>query len=313
MSDLGKDALDLLDRARAGEEEAPSAADEARVRAKLAAHLGVAIGTAVLGTTKSAAALGTSALTAGGVKAGLTTSVTGSATGIAAGAGSVGGAGTAGALTGAGFATSLAAKWTVGAVVLGALGGGTAYVAARGDAAAARTSTMPAPTSVLSSPLAGRPSARLDPSAEMPEVLPSAMPSSSAASATSATNAAGVPVAFAALPSAVAPTPPSVTAQPRSEERTAEDPLVVELRLMHEAQRAMAGGDGAEALAKVNEHAQRFPKGSLTPEREGTRVLALCATGRTEEARVAGTRFLNAYGRSPLAERVRHSCAVDAP
>jgi hypothetical protein len=46
----------------------------------------------------------------------------------------------------------------------------------------------------------------------------------------------------------------------------------------------------------------------MTEERQATRVLALCAAGRTAEARTAGKAFLDAHPASPAAQRVRASC-----
>lgn len=277
MSDLGKDALDLLGRVRESESYAPSADDEARVRAKLAAKLGVALGAATLTTTQTASALGTAGVAAG-AKAGVATGVK------------------------ATVATSLVAKWTAVAVVVGAVGGGSAYVVVHGEGGTSST-TVATASGLPASPTnrAVRPMAPA--SAPVLDLAPSAAP----------TEAVSAPTAAPAHTLAVTPTSAHAPSPERDQEapQNVEDPLVVELRLMHDAQAAMARGDAASALAKVSEHAQRFPSGSLTPEREGTRVLALCAAGRTDEARSAGKRFLGAYGRSPLAERVRHSCATE--
>jgi len=44
-----------------------------------------------------------------------------------------------------------------------------------------------------------------------------------------------------------------------------------------------------------------------------TRVLALCAAGKTSDARAAAQDFLAKYPRSPSAPRIRASCGAPAP
>lgn len=289
MSDLGRDAIDLLARGSDGDE--PSPADEARVRGKLAAQLGVALGVAVLATTKSAAAAGA------GVSAGGATAATAAGVGTSVAPPTLVAAGTSASIAG-----GLAAKLTVGAVVLGALGGGSAYAVAHSDTARVPppvVSSYAVPTSPAKRAVPLPSSAFVaipEPSSvdKAPEIVPSAISS--------------------LLPSSpIARAMPAARATDEANETKVEDPLVIELALMHDAQAALGRGDASSALAKVSEHATRFPQGSLTPEREGTRVLALCSAGRNEEARIASKAFLGAYGRSPLAERVRHSCAAESP
>ncbi len=66
----------------------------------------------------------------------------------------------------------------------------------------------------------------------------------------------------------------------------------------------------ARSLALANEHARRFPHGSMAQEREVIRIVALSALGRTEEARSLGSAFLAAHPGSAYARRVRR--AIDA-
>jgi outer membrane protein assembly factor BamD (BamD/ComL family) len=61
----------------------------------------------------------------------------------------------------------------------------------------------------------------------------------------------------------------------------------------------------------LDDHARRFPAGSLIEEREATRVLALCRVGRVSEAKDAASRFLREHPRSPQASRVEHACDGD--
>ena len=84
--------------------------------------------------------------------------------------------------------------------------------------------------------------------------------------------------------------------------------VAAEVRLLGEAHTAMRGGDAARALVLLDEHARRYPKGALGEERDAARISALCALGRTSEARDATERFLRAAPLSPHAGPVRASC-----
>jgi len=81
------------------------------------------------------------------------------------------------------------------------------------------------------------------------------------------------------------------------------------LELLRSARRALDGESPAAALALLDRYAVEFPRGSaLQPEYEATRVLALCAAGRTEAGERARAHFLEKQSASPLAERVRMAC-----
>jgi hypothetical protein len=85
--------------------------------------------------------------------------------------------------------------------------------------------------------------------------------------------------------------------------------LDVELALMRKARTALNDGHPEEALAALDEHALRFPKGVLAEDRAAQRVLALCALPRLEAAREDGQRFISNYPRSPHVAAIRSSCA----
>jgi hypothetical protein len=93
--------------------------------------------------------------------------------------------------------------------------------------------------------------------------------------------------------------------------RSAADLVAEEASLLRAANGALARGDSSAALARLDEHAARFPHGALSAERQAARVFALCAAGRTAEARGAARAFLAAHPRSPLAAQVRRSCAEE--
>jgi len=88
-----------------------------------------------------------------------------------------------------------------------------------------------------------------------------------------------------------------------------EDSLAAEVRLLGDAEVAIASGDGSRALERLAEHDRLFPGGALAPEASALRVDALCAAGRTEDAAVEATRFEERYPGSPLARRFASTCA----
>jgi len=85
-------------------------------------------------------------------------------------------------------------------------------------------------------------------------------------------------------------------------------PVPNELGLIRKATGALRDGQPTRALQLLAEHARHHPEGMLAQERQGLRVLALCAAGRQAEGAAARTRFLRAAPRSPLAGRVEDAC-----
>jgi RNA polymerase sigma-70 factor (ECF subfamily) len=85
--------------------------------------------------------------------------------------------------------------------------------------------------------------------------------------------------------------------------------LGAEAQLLRDADAALRANEPARALALLDRHAASFPNGLLVEERTAERVVVLCALGRTDEARDLASKFLADHRRSPLAERVRASCA----
>jgi hypothetical protein len=141
----------------------------------------------------------------------------------------------------------------------------------------------------------------------------SALPSSAPIEAPSAT-AVVAPVVLASPPGMAPSMPPTHVApaaipSPRSVDPPGPATVADEARLLREADAARSSGDAAQALTLLEEHARRFPGGVLVEERSAERVVVLCALGRTSEARAAGGAFLRDHPSSPLAARVRASCA----
>jgi hypothetical protein len=78
-----------------------------------------------------------------------------------------------------------------------------------------------------------------------------------------------------------------------------------EVALLDKARSAVRTGRPNEGLARLDEHAARFPKGSLSLEAQVLRVQALAAAGRTEEASRRAKRILSRSPNSVVAQRLR--------
>jgi RNA polymerase sigma-70 factor (ECF subfamily) len=65
----------------------------------------------------------------------------------------------------------------------------------------------------------------------------------------------------------------------------------LELRLMRSAREALRAGDGRAALQHLEAHERDFPRGVFAPERDRSRVTALCSEGRGDEAMAVAARI----------------------
>ncbi|HVU03804.1 MAG TPA: hypothetical protein VHE30_18725 [Polyangiaceae bacterium] len=124
-------------------------------------------------------------------------------------------------------------------------------------------------------------------------------------------------------PAATAPEAPLATPEARAtratETETAErapDPatspggpaasnVVAEVASLDRARAALAAGDARTALARLSEHARRFPGGALEPEAVVLRVRALRETGDVTGATALAKSFLAAHPDSSQAARLR--------
>ena len=86
------------------------------------------------------------------------------------------------------------------------------------------------------------------------------------------------------------------------------DDLAEENRLLGRARRALIDEQPARALAQLDEHEQRFPRGVLTEERQALRAIALCEVGREVEGTAAARLFLREHPQAALSHRVRGAC-----
>jgi hypothetical protein len=73
------------------------------------------------------------------------------------------------------------------------------------------------------------------------------------------------------------------SARPKRADRPAD--LAAEVALLRDADAELQAGDALRALALVRIHARRFLDSQLWAERDATRILALCALDRVDEAR----------------------------
>jgi hypothetical protein len=107
------------------------------------------------------------------------------------------------------------------------------------------------------------------------------------------------------------PVAPVSVDSPRASASVGATSLAEETRLLHAAQRELARKNTSAALALLDEHASKFPRGALAEERTAARVIALCDLGRTAEARLAADAFVKKSPQSPLVPRLRGSCASE--
>ena len=300
-SSLSGEARAIVDAARSAEDPAPE--EVARVRGRLFAHLGIVLSTGaatVAATTEAAGAVATASVT--------TACVTGaSVTGA-----SVTGAAMTGA-TGVGTLAKLTLATKLGVALLLAGSATTGVVIVTRSAATTSSTTAPHRADAPGAPWAAPPRADLDlarPVATHADATagsePTAQPNPSVAAAPP--GAATAPPGAPAASSAAAPASVPASAPPAE---PAVDPLAAETALLGRAQSALAAGRNEEALAILEEHARRFPRGALAHERDGARWLALCASGRAEAIRPALRAFLAESPASPLAARLRVACGLE--
>jgi len=136
---------------------------------------------------------------------------------------------------------------------------------------------------------------------------------------------AAPPPAITATPTAVAPTatapeataptvPPTVTtAETRSATaRRTSDSLAEEVSILSRAETELHSGRPANALALLDEHQRKFPRGALTQERIAARIHALCALGRVSEAEASLSRLRRVSPGSLHEATAREACAPNS-
>jgi hypothetical protein len=116
----------------------------------------------------------------------------------------------------------------------------------------------------------------------------------------------------AATPSSAPSASPTSTA-PFVAEGSGRAPgnLAAERRLLDVARTALGRDNGVDALVACDEHARRFPRGTLAEEREALAVQALAECKRPSEARMRGERFRQSYPKSILLPVVLDAIGAD--
>lgn len=203
---------------------------------------------------------------------------------------------------------ALITRW-VGVIVLAAIGGSMALIG--GERARPGTPT-PAPVEVTpprartvptrtDAPQQQR-SAAVRPKTPQPQFLPPHATPGSRAPARVAPH--GRPEA------SVAPRAPAAPVS-LAHLDSSEDPLEQELKVLRASRAALDRGDAAQAVALLDQHDLRFPRGPLRQERLATRVLALCALGNQRDARATASELLQLAPHAPYMTRLRRSCVSD--
>ena len=86
------------------------------------------------------------------------------------------------------------------------------------------------------------------------------------------------------------------------------DNLAQEVAILSRASAELHAHRPAAALVALAEHQRRFPAGVLVEERTAARVQALCALGRTQEAKAELARLARMSPNSPHEARARKAC-----
>jgi TolA-binding protein len=80
--------------------------------------------------------------------------------------------------------------------------------------------------------------------------------------------------------------------------------LSSEIAAIDQAKRALASGDPAAALRRVDDYDAAFPRGTLAAEATALRIEALARTGRLGDARAELARLRATHPHSPLLENL---------
>ncbi|WP_437932435.1 hypothetical protein WMF37_25305 [Sorangium sp. So ce291] len=337
MGELGAGEQALLDALR--DEDEPTDDDRRRMRAAVWARLGIAGATAAAVATgaESTAAAGT----AGAGATGASTAGAGATGASTAGAGAIGPAGAGAAVemaapAAAGVAAKVSTAAAKGAgvtllgaplkiglatLVVGLATGAALYFPARDDAPGApEAARIAAPASRSSQAAAladgtpvpaggSAPAGASAPADETPAPAGASAPAGGSAPAgvTAPAEASAAPPA--ADGAARKPTPRTPTAAAAG--KPGPEGLDAEIALLRDAQQALQAGQFAQALSKLDEHASRFPRGVLSTEREASRAIALCRSGRAAPGKAIAAKLLAQNPGSPLATRVRAACGQE--
>jgi hypothetical protein len=153
---------------------------------------------------------------------------------------------------------------------------------------------------------------------EQPEPAPAVEPVQSPPVAALTESDVVVPDAPAAAP--VPPAPARAAELPEPTEARARKPLAraeldatdslgLEVELLRRARTAANAGRPREALAVLQEHLRRFPRGKLARERDMSRLRAYCALGKQADAKKLAGSMLGRDGSDVLRAKLQKTCA----
>jgi hypothetical protein len=83
--------------------------------------------------------------------------------------------------------------------------------------------------------------------------------------------------------------------------------VIVELEML-KAVKGAVGSKPAKALAIAEQHAREFPQSQLRESRDTLRIQALCALGKTVQARALASSIQSAHPSSKVSEVLRQRC-----
>ncbi len=116
------------------------------------------------------------------------------------------------------------------------------------------------------------------------------------------------PAPIETAPVARAPVQPRATvatAATASAEEEDSSTMTIELQRVLAIRSRMLAKDPGGALSGVEQYERDYPNGSFVPEAEAMAIEALGDLGRADEAKARADRFLERYGSSPQAVRIR--------
>jgi hypothetical protein len=108
--------------------------------------------------------------------------------------------------------------------------------------------------------------------------------------------------------------PPAISSNTNKSEpsqytaKSSRDSLGQEVQILSRAERELHNGRPELALKALDEHQRRFASGALVQERSAARVQALCALGRTQEAKVESIKLKRSSPNSPQAAQMSSPC-----
>jgi hypothetical protein len=162
-----------------------------------------------------------------------------------------------------------------------------------------------APSPVVTVPVEA-PRRAMDATITLPVVAATPTPAPRSVQAPASASVPAPPVEPRAEPGAARPSTTGSPADPAPADPGAAAPpgdVETEAHLLERAHQAL-GASPAQALALTEEHAGRFPSGSLGQEREVVAIQALMRLGRVEEARARAARFVAAFPGSAHRSRI---------